>query len=151
MDVLTPEQRLRNMQSIRTKNTKPELQLRTGLFARGLRYRLHRSDLPGRPDLSFPKYRAVIFVHGCFWHGHKCPLFVTPETNRDFWLNKIQSNRSRDESCRRMLHEKGWRVLVVWECLFRGKDRLRIDRAAQVVQRWLESGSAYAEIPDRSR
>lgn len=150
MDVLTPEQRLRNMQSIRSKNTRPEVRLRSALFARGLRYRLHQSDLPGRPDLCFPKYRAVVFVHGCFWHGHDCPLFVTPVTNREFWMKKIETNRLRDESCRRKLHEKGWRVLVVWECLIRGKDRLLIDCAADLVQRWLKSGTVDVDLPERS-
>src|SRR4051794_38010021 len=127
MDVLTPEQRRHNMRSIRTKDTKPELQLRRALFAKGLRYRLHRPDLPGRPDLSFPKYRAAVFVHGCFWHGHDCPLFVLPSTNTAFWLTKIRSNQLRDEKCRARLNEQAWRVLVVWECLLRGKDRVDVE------------------------
>ena len=94
-DVLTKEQRQRNMRSIKGKNTKPELILRRALHARGLRYRLHRPDLPGCPDLVFPKYRAVIFVHGCFWHRHGCKYTSTPSTRRDFWEKKFLANMER--------------------------------------------------------
>ena len=89
MDVLTPDQRQRCMASIKARNTKPEVLLRKGLFSLGLRYRLHEKKLPGTPDLVFPKYRAVVFIHGCFWHGHGCSLFVVPGTNTAFWLAKI--------------------------------------------------------------
>ena len=96
VDVLTPEQRRLNMSRIRGKDTKPELMLRRGLHALGLRFRLHRKDLPGRPDMVFPRYRAAVLVHGCFWHGHDCPLFKWPVTRREFWAVKIEGNRARD-------------------------------------------------------
>ncbi len=122
-DVLTPEQRRRNMSRIRGRDTKPELILRRGLHALGLRFRLHRKNLPGKPDLVFPRYRAVIQVHGCFWHGHDCPMFKWPATRAEFWKEKITGNRRRDRAALAALHESGWRVLVVWECALRGPGR----------------------------
>ena len=124
VDVLTPEQRRLNMSRIRGKDTQPELLLRRGLHALGCRFRLHRQDLPGRPDLVFPPRRAVIFVHGCFWHGHGCPLCKMPATRPEFWRAKIGGNRHRDEAAADRLQTMGWRVLVVWECAFRGRARL---------------------------
>jgi DNA mismatch endonuclease (patch repair protein) len=107
------------MANVKSRNTKPEIVLRRALFSRGLRYRLHVKRLPGTPDLVFPKYRAVVFVHGCFWHGHDCRLFVVPATNREFWVQKIDGNRSRDEQAIRALRGMGWRVMTVWECAVR--------------------------------
>lgn len=123
MDVLTPAQRRLNMSRIRGKDTKPELLVRRGLHAAGLRYRLHVRSLPGSPDLVFPRYRAVIFVHGCFWHGHRCPRFRLPHTRRNFWKQKIAKSRLRDNSARRNLRAGGWRVLTVWECALTGTRR----------------------------
>lgn len=120
IDVLTPEQRRRNMSRIHGRDTKPEMILRRGLHALGLRFRLHRKDLPGRPDLVFPRHSAVIQVHGCFWHGHECPIFKWPATRAEFWKKKITGNRRRDRTVLEALHESGWRVLVVWECALRG-------------------------------
>jgi DNA mismatch endonuclease (patch repair protein) len=100
--------------------------LRHGLHARGLRYRLHRKDLPGRPDLVFPRYRAAILVHGCLWHGHDCPLFKWPATRREFWQAKIEGNRARDARDLAGLAAAGWRVLVVWECALKGPARLML-------------------------
>lgn len=124
MDVLTPDQRRRNMSCIRGKNTKPEMLLRRGVHAAGLRFRLHVRDLPGRPDIVFPRYRAVVLVHGCFWHGHDCPLFRMPATRREFWAQKISANRSRDILSVEALLEQRWRVLTVWECSLKGRARL---------------------------
>lgn len=124
VDVLTPAQRQLNMSRIRGKDTKPELLLRRGLHALGFRFRLHRKDLPGRPDLVFPTRRAVIFVHGCFWHSHGCPLCKVPATHPEFWRAKISRNRHRDEAAADRLQTMGWQVLVVWECAFRGRARL---------------------------
>jgi DNA mismatch endonuclease, patch repair protein len=124
MDVLTPEQRRRNMSRIRAKNTRPELVIRRGLHAAGLRFRLHSASLPGRPDLVFPKYNAAVFVHGCFWHGHECPLFRLPATRQDFWRSKIEANRRRDHVAEAALAERGWRILVIWECSLKGLGRL---------------------------
>src|SRR5215471_13052693 len=104
-DVLTPEQRRLNMSRIRGRDTKPELLLRRSLHARGLRFRLHRRDLPGCPDLVFPRFRAAIFVHGCFWHGHTCPMFKMPKTRTVFWRNKIHKNLDRDRTARAKLGE----------------------------------------------
>ena len=126
-DVLTEEQRRYNMSRIRGRDTKPEMAIRRGLHARGLRFRLHRKDLPGRPDLAFPKHRTVIFVHGCFWHGHDCPMFRWPQTRKEFWREKIRKNQERDECAIRSLKEHGWRVLTVWECALKGPYRCSLD------------------------
>lgn len=123
MDVLTPEQRRRNMSRIRSKDTKPEMVLRRGLHGAGLRFRLHARELPGRPDMIFPRYRATILVHGCFWHGHDCPLFKLPATRPEFWAAKIAGNRARDLKAQAALGEAGWRVLTVWECVLKGPGR----------------------------
>uniref|UniRef100_UPI000E2EC5F5 very short patch repair endonuclease n=1 Tax=Cupriavidus taiwanensis TaxID=164546 RepID=UPI000E2EC5F5 len=110
------------MSAIKSKDTKPEMTVRQGLFARGLRYRLHMSGLPGRPDIVFPRFRAVIFVHGCFWHGHEgCRLFRLPSSNRGYWQAKIERNRDSGLSAEAKLRELGWRVRVVWECDFHGQ------------------------------
>src|SRR4051794_15500562 len=123
VDVLTPDQRRYNMSRIGSKNTLPERLLRRGLFAIGVRFRLHRRDLPGTPDLIFPKRRVCMFCHGCFWHGHDCGLYRLPATRTDFWRDKIASNQRRDAKSRQELLECGWRVLVVWECVTRGSRR----------------------------
>lgn len=120
-DVHTPERRSRNMQAIRGKNTSPELFLRRLLFSHGFRYRLHVRGLPGTPDIVLPKYRTVIFMHGCFWHGHDCHLFTLPQTRRDFWMTKINANQQRDQRDIFALRSAGWRVICVWECALRGR------------------------------
>ncbi|MRW90180.1 DNA mismatch endonuclease Vsr [Duganella sp. FT80W] len=127
-DVHTPERRSRNMQAIRGKNTRPEVLLRKLLFSRGFRYRLHVSSLPGKPDIVLPKHRTVIFVQGCFWHGHDCHLFTLPQTRREFWLTKIRANQQRDQRNVLALRSAGWRVICVWECALRG--RLKWDEGA---------------------
>jgi DNA mismatch endonuclease (patch repair protein) len=139
VDVLTPEQRRLNMSRIRGKDTKPELVLRRGLHALGLRFRLHRKDLPGRPDMVFPRYRAAVLVHGCFWHGHDCPLFKWPATRREFWQAKIEGNRARDLRDLAGLAAAGWRVLVVWECSLKGPPRLPVDAVLARVTAWLDT------------
>lgn len=110
---------------IKGKNTKPEMLVRRYLHAQGFRYRLHANHLPGKPDIVLPKYKTIIFVHGCFWHGHKgCKYFVTPKTNTDFWLNKINGNISNDEKVIRALKKEGWKIIVVWECDLK-KDKIQ--------------------------
>lgn len=104
------------MRAIRSKNTKPELLVRKGLHAAGFRFRLHGAGLPGKPDIVLPKYRSVIFVHGCFWHGHGCKYFKLPKTRPDFWLAKIEANRARDARDIEKLNQLGWRVILIWEC-----------------------------------
>lgn len=108
------------MSRIRGSNTKLEVLVRKGLHARGLRYRLGGAKLPGRPDIVLPKHRTVVFVHGCFWHGHACPLYRIPKTRPEFWANKIGTNRARDERVVGELETAGWRVLTIWECSLRG-------------------------------
>lgn len=122
-DVLTKTQRRYNMSRIRGRDTKLEMAIRRGLHVRGLRFRLYRKDLPGCPDLVFPKHRAVIFVHGCFWHGHDCPMFVLPKTRKEFWRRKIKKNQDRDRNAFRDLRRREWRVLTIWECAFKGPGR----------------------------
>lgn len=135
------------MARIKGRNTKPEVVLRKALFALGLRYRLHQRRLPGTPDLVFHKYHAVVFIHGCFWHGHGCHLFVVPATNTAFWMDKIGVNRSRDEHARGALQDQGWRVLTVWECALRGRKRLPVEGLAKSIAAWLQSNRDSAEVP----
>lgn len=124
-DVLTPEQRKLCMSHIRGKDTKPELVVRQMIHAMGFRYRLHRSDLPGKPDLTFPRLKKVIFVHGCFWHMHSCRYGrVKPATNPTFWESKRLSNKKRDAVKRKELHRMGWDVLVIWECWTKDLNKL---------------------------
>jgi len=146
-DVHTRQQRSFNMSRIRRKDTKPEMQLRRGLHALGFRYRLHSRDLAGRPDIVLPKYRAAIFVNGCFWHGHDCPLFVVPQTNTRFWTKKIDGNRTRDQRNIERLHRSGWRVLTVWECALKGKDRPPFEQVLEEVAGWILSADDESEIP----
>jgi len=126
------------MSRIRGSNTKLEVLVRKGLHARGLRYRLGGAKLPGRPDIVLPKYRAVVFVHGCFWHGHDCPLYRLPKTRPEFWADKIGKNRTRDQRVTSELEAMGWRVLTVWECSLRGKTATEqasfLDRLAETLR-----------------
>lgn len=145
-DVLTPEQRRFNMSRVRSKDTRPEMLLRKGLHARGLRFRLHRKDLPGCPDLVLPKYHAVIFAHGCFWHGHNCPMFKLPTTNSEFWSRKVLRNRTNDSAVLGALHQQGWRVMVVWECVLRGRARWPFDEVLDTVMAWLEGSGPFVSL-----
>ena len=121
-DIFAPEKRHEIMQNVKTKNTAPEIKLRSLLHKNGFRFRVNRKDLPGKPDIVLPKYRAVIFVHGCFWHGHDCPRGQRPQTNADFWNQKIDRNVIRDKSDVSLLESLGWRVLIVWECEIKKKN-----------------------------
>lgn len=125
-DVLTPEQRRRNMSAIKGKNTKPEMMVRQLAHSLGYRYRLHRKDLPGKPDLVFPSRRKVIEVYGCYWHMHDCRYGrVVPKTNAEFWQTKRLSNVTRDTRNTEELAKQGWRVLIIWECEVRDTEKLR--------------------------
>jgi DNA mismatch endonuclease, patch repair protein len=116
-DVHNKETRSYNMSQIKGKNTKPEMLVRKFLHANGFRYRLHVKDLPGKPDIVLPKYKTVIFVHGCFWHGHEgCRYFVVPKTRTEWWLKKINSNISNDNKALTALQKKGWKIITLWEC-----------------------------------
>jgi DNA mismatch endonuclease (patch repair protein) len=130
------------MAAIRAKDTKPELLIRSGLHARGFRFRLHAKTLPGKPDLVFPGRKAALFVHGCFWHGHDCPLFVMPKTRTEFWQGKIEGNQTRDSTVTAALLEKGWRVGIVWECALKGRERLLPGAVIDTLALWLSSDDA---------
>lgn len=145
-DVLTSELRRLNMSRIRDKNTKPEMLVRRGLHARGLRFRLQRRDLPGRPDIVLPSRNAVLFVHGCFWHGHDCRLFKMPATRRSFWCEKITANRQRDAVAVKRLGDLGWRVGIVWECALRGRKRLSSHVMFDRLVDFLSGSAALIEI-----
>lgn len=127
------------MSSIRSKDTKPEKIIRSGLHRRGFRFRLHDTRLPGKPDIVLPKFNAVIFVHGCFWHGHDCKLFKWPKTRKGFWREKILSNQTRDEKCISLLLSKGWRVMIVWECSVKGRKEQVIDELVGECAAWIRS------------
>lgn len=146
-DVHDSDTRSRNMAAIKGKNTKPEVLLRKSLFSRGFRFRIHRKDLPGKPDIVLPKYCAAIFVQGCFWHGHKgCPMFRLPATRRDFWENKITANKNRDHRNTAALRQMGWHVLEVWECAFKGRGRLNHGELSDLVTEWILSGADFKQI-----
>jgi DNA mismatch endonuclease, patch repair protein len=116
-DVHTPQQRRYNMQQIKSGNTQPELLVRKFLFAQGYRYTLHNKKLPGKPDIVLPKHRTIIFVHGCFWHGHaNCKYYKVPQTRTQWWLQKINTNKANDAKAVKALKKDGWKVMVVWEC-----------------------------------
>lgn len=127
MDTLTRSERSALMSRIQGKNTQPELQVRKALHALGLRFRLHRRDLPGCPDVVLPRHRTVVCVHGCFWHGHSgCRRSALPKVNTEFWARKITRNRGRDEAARKALRRLGWRVIWVWECETRAPRKLKV-------------------------
>lgn len=113
------------MSHVKGKNTKPEIMVRKFLFEHGYRYRLHRKDLPGKPDIVLPKYKTAIFINGCFWHGHKdCKYFTLPETNSEFWKSKIDSNIKRDKESHEELSKLGWKVIDIWQCNLK-KDKVQ--------------------------
>lgn len=141
VDVLTPEQRRRNMQAVRGQDTKPELVVRRIAHRLGLRFRLHRKDLPGRPDLVFPRLGVALFVHGCFWHLHRCRYgTVAPATNAAFWDAKRHENVRRDGRKTAALRRAGWSVWVVWECETRFPDRVEAKLSRLAKQRGEEAG-----------
>lgn len=136
MDVLSKQQRSLNMSRIQGKDTKPEMMIRKWLWSNGYRYRLHKKDIPGKPDIVFIGRKKVIFVHGCFWHRHNCKFFKWPETNSDFWKKKIEGNVSRDNRNYQLLTENKWLYLVVWECETKtGKPEQLFDK----IERFLSS------------
>jgi DNA mismatch endonuclease (patch repair protein) len=139
------------MAAIRGRDTKPELIIRKGLHARGYRYRLHARGLPGRPDLVLPKHNAAIFINGCFWHGHDCPLFRWPGTREDFWREKIGANMLRDQRNVAELEAAGWRHAVVWECALKGPGRMKQDTVLDELALWLRSDEDHLAIRSREQ
>jgi DNA mismatch endonuclease (patch repair protein) len=116
-DVHSKEVRSFNMSQIKGKDTRPEMLVRKFLFSNGIRYRLHDKKLPGKPDLVFPKYKKVVFIHGCFWHSHEgCKYFVVPKTRTEWWLNKLNRNKTKDAESINALKSQGWEIITVWEC-----------------------------------
>lgn len=145
-DVMTHDARSRNMAKIRSKDTKPELILRSGLHRAGYRFKLHDRSLPGSPDMVFPRRRAVIFAHGCFWHGHNCHLFHWPQTREEFWFAKINRNKERDVHTFTRLQAAGWRQGVVWECALKGRQRFSTEHVIALCVAWLESECLELDI-----
>jgi DNA mismatch endonuclease (patch repair protein) len=145
-DVLTPEQRRYCMSKIKGKNTKPELTIRKELFKKGFRYKIHDSTLPGRPDMVFPMYNSIVFVHGCFWHGHGCHLFKWPATRAEFWRRKIIRNQEIDRKTKRKLQGDGWYILIIWECAIKGKQKRNIDDVIHKLCDWLKFGVSCKSI-----
>lgn len=137
------------MSGIRGKNTKPEILIRKALHAEGLRFRIHTA-LPGRPDMVFPKWKAVLFVHGCFWHGHDCHLFKWPKSRPEFWRTKISGNVARDKVNLEKLSALGWRTGIVWECAIKGRTRLPPTHVIKACSSWLRSNRAFLEVSGQS-
>lgn len=138
------------MSGIRATNTKPEVRVRQILHRRGFRFRTHVAGLPGKPDIVLTRFRALVFVHGCFWHGHACPLFKWPKSRPDFWKQKIERNRLNDEKAAAALGKAGWRIATVWECAMKGPTRLSAETLGEVLAGWLGSDIAEIEIPTAS-
>lgn len=149
-DVLTIDQRHRNMAAIRSSSTKPELKLRLALWRQGFRYRVNDKRLPGKPDIVLPKYHTVIFIHGCFWHGHKdCKYYTIPKTNTDFWTAKVARNQERDQEEWRQLEAKGWFVIIVWECQL--KKAVLDETVARVEAEIRQNGETFRAAQDERR
>ena len=144
VDVVDAATRSRMMAGIKSRDTKPETVIRSGLHARGLRYRLTTTGVPGKPDVVLPKWRTVVLVHGCFWHWHGCALSKIPATNVGFWKSKLETNQRRDQEVKRMLVADGWRVAVVWECATRSA------RAREDLPRLLDSLATWIRDPAQS-
>jgi len=151
VDVVDKSTRSRMMSGIQSKNTKPELLVRRGLHGLGFRYSLHSKTLPGKPDLVFAKYKAIIQINGCFWHAHDCHLFTWPKTRKHFWETKLKSNQQRDKQNLEQYQKLGWRVLSIWECALKGNGRLPSSDVIVIAAKWLKSDSRKAEIRGRSK
>lgn len=145
-DIVSTKKRSEMMSGIRGKDTKPELAVRKGLYAKGFRYRLYYKRLPGKPDIVLPKYHVVVFIHGCFWHGHDCHLFKWPSSRPEFWKTKISRNKEKDSEVMVELGKLGWRVLTIWECSLKGKDRRPLDEVIEKTSDWILKGPAKSQI-----
>lgn len=141
-DIVDTATRSRMMSGIRSKNTKPELQIRSLLHRQGFRFRVHVKGMPGKPDIVLPRHKAVVLVNGCFWHGHDCALFNWPGTRKDWWREKILRNRQNDARTKQALMDTGWRVAVVWECTLKGRERISEQEIVDVLSDWISSGDS---------
>ncbi|ENU18102.1 very short patch repair endonuclease [Acinetobacter lwoffii] len=151
VDIVDPSTRSRMMAGIKGSNTKPELLIRHLLHKKGFRYRLHVKDLPGKPDIVLPKYKSVIFVHGCFWHGHQdCHLFRLPATRTEFWQEKICRNQANDSRAVDLLLASNWRVCIVWECSIRGAKK-DPEKVVSIIADWLAGDEQFLKIRDIQR
>jgi DNA mismatch endonuclease (patch repair protein) len=149
VDIVDASTRSRMMSGIRSKDTRHEIEIRKKLFSLGYRYRLHDSRLPGKPDIILPRYKAVVFIHGCFWHAHDCELFKMPSTRVAFWRQKLDRNKQKDRENNNALKNLGWRISTIWECSFRGTGKKRekeIDAIVNKIVKWLRSGKNSLEI-----
>lgn len=134
-DVHDPQTRSYNMSRIRAKDTKPEMLVRKYLFAQGYRYRLHDKGLPGKPDLVFPKYKTVVFINGCFWHGHEgCKYFVIPETRKEWWVKKINNTKERDFLNNENLKKLNWRIITIWECEIKNEPEKKLQEVIKLLK-----------------
>ena len=150
-DVVSPEVRSRMMAGIRGKDTRPELLLRKGLHALGWRYRLHGRGIPGKPDLVFRRKKALVFVNGCFWHGHDCHLFRWPKTRPQFWRDKIAGNIARDRRLREQLLSDGWRVAEIWECTLKGREHRPLEEVLEAVDAFLKGDDRFCSVGEDRR
>ena len=146
-DVVDPAVRSRMMAAITSKNTKPEMVVRSSLHDRGFRYRLHEKKLPGKPDMVLSKYGAVIEVRGCFWHRHLCKNFKWPKTRKQFWKEKLESNHCRDNRNRKALEDLGWRVLVIWECAILSSSEKQVAELIDTVSDWIKGSESSLDLP----
>ena len=145
-DVHGKETRSRNMSAVRSKNTHPEIIVRKILHKAGFRFRIHPKHIIGKPDIVLARFKAIIFVNGCFWHGHDCHLFKVPATRPAFWLNKIYSNKRRDLANLTGLQNVGWRTCIVWECALRGKYRIAPQEFESRLANWLRSDQQFQSV-----
>ncbi|RUM92356.1 MAG: very short patch repair endonuclease [Thiomicrospira sp.] len=145
-DTVNQQTRSKIMSQVKNKNTNIEIIVRKALFAKGFRYKINDKKLPGSPDIVLPKYRAVIFVNGCFWHGHHCPKGKPPKSNIKYWKDKIIKNQQRDEININQLLNQGWKVAIVWECTLKGKSAFPMKKILLTLENWLKVGSGKIEI-----
>jgi DNA mismatch endonuclease (patch repair protein) len=146
IDIVDAATRSRMMSGIRNRNTKPEIQIRSLLHRAGFRFRLHVRDLPGKPDIVLPRFKAAVLVHGCFWHGHDCALFRLPSTRREFWEAKIDRNRNNDRRAISNLTDLGWRVATIWECALKGRGAMGESALVDQISSWLRGSEATIEV-----
>ncbi len=147
-DIVSSEKRSQMMAGIKGKNTNLEILIRTALHRKGFRYRIHCKNLPGKPDLVLHKYRAAIFIHGCFWHGHSCHLFKWPSSKKEFWRKKITRNQELDKLALEKLTSAGWRVGVIWECAIRGKTKRNFEFVIKETSTWILSDIVNFNLRD---
>ncbi len=144
-DIVDKDTRSRMMSGIKSKNTKPEILIRSLLHKDGFRFRIHVNELPGKPDLVFKKYNAVIFIHGCFWHKHDCKYFKWPKSRNEFWNDKLNKNSENDKKNLKKLLNSGWRVCVIWECSIR-EAKKHMNPLKEKIETWLKSDNCFLEV-----